>query len=542
MRIAVRFVHPETGTREVTLGDVPLIVGREHGGADVALADGRISRRHGRLWVADGEVWFEDLGSSNGSWVDGRRIQAPVLVKVDPPVVVGETALSRVAPSAALIEDGMTVQMHVPAAEGNVAEVLSAVPVGRYTAALYDVVQALLGSTSRELISRAMRIIHDVVPAAQRVAVVAWPPDDSGRLAHLVPPRDLESGGPAEVPTVSVSLARHAVQRGEALMLAASDPSDVQLSALRHGIRGAIYVPLITAETGAIGVLCVDTPRPATPYTADDLAFVRGVGGLLATALAAEQARDEVRRIETEARALEARRDAMAAFLQIASHDLRNPLTVILVGAKALRQDPALVERLSESIVNAGNRAMDLIRTYLELAALDAGQGISLSCGDVDVRRLVDDEIAFVTAAATRRRLEGLTFHSDVRCERVWADPHRLRQILGNLLSNAIKYSPDGGEISVEVEDGPAGVTFHVRDQGVGISAENQALLFRQFQRVDNSVAEGIGLGLWLTAALVAAHRGRIWLCSSEDEGSTFSFMLPHASPGATTAPTPAPA
>jgi signal transduction histidine kinase len=506
--IGVRFVHPEHGAVDVEVGPEPRVVGRENGGADIVLGDGRVSRRHGKIWERDGAVWYEDLGSSNGSWRDGRRLTEPVRVERERMVVLGETSLTLAGPS-------MTLQMHA-VAEAHVAQVLSVARPAGHTAALYDFVEAMVGLGRDELIARALEVIRATVSSAQRLCVMGWPPREDGGLEPLVASQGTESGASP----VSVSLAREAVGRGEALLLSDSvgEMPAVEASVMRHGIRSAIYVPLSGSGEEAMGVLCVDTPRPALGFGADDFQFVRAVGGLLSTALAGLEAR-------AHAEAVQARRDAMVAFLKIASHDLRNPLTVILVGAKAIRahRDPQIVAKLADHILNAGHRALDLIRTYLEIAALDAGQVLTLRREMVDAAALVEEEIAFARAAVEERHLEGLTIEGRVECGPLSADPQRLRQILANLLSNAIKYSPEGGKVLLRVEEGPV---FHVSDQGVGISPDDQRRLFGQFQRVGNNAAEGIGLGLWLTAALVTAHGGRIWVESEEGRGSTFSFTL----------------
>lgn len=486
--ILVRFEHPEAGSVEVAVGEKPLVVGRE--GSDVVLGDGRVSRRHGRLWREGDAVLFEDTGSSNGSWLDGKRLTGPVKVEQDRHIVVGETAL-RLSDAG-----GMSLQMRVQA-EGAVDL------TSRYTASLYEFVQALLVSSSEELIALAMRTIAETVPAAQRVTAVSWPD-----LLPLLPDQD-----PAGV---SASMARYAVTNREAILLSedALEQPDIAASVVRHGIRSAIYAPLHD-----FGVLCVDTPRPSIPFSAEDLQFVRALGALLATALVAERQRQEVRRIETEAREVQARRDAMASFLKIASHDLRNPVGVALSASKMILQTPALSDSLLPCIVEASERAMDLIHTYLEMAGLDAGQMVRLERTWLDVPSLVQGEIEFNQISLTRK----LSFVPKVSCSKVYADPQRLRQILGNLLSNAIKYSPEGGQITIEASEG---VVFRVRDQGKGIAPEDQERLFRQFERLDD-LHKGVGLGLWLTSCLVAAHGGKIWVECAPGEGATLAFTIP---------------
>ena len=114
-------------------------------------------------------------------------------------------------------------------------------------------------------------------------------------------------------------------------------------------------------------------------------------------------------------------------------------------------------------------------------------------------------------------------------------DRDRLDQVLSNLLSNAIKYSPSGGEILLRVEVLGAIVQVSVRDQGAGIAADQLPRLFDRFYRGPQAqaTAPGLGLGLSITKALVAAHGGRIWTESpGPGQGATFRFTLPYQPPG----------
>ena len=137
----------------------------------------------------------------------------------------------------------------------------------------------------------------------------------------------------------------------------------------------------------------------------------------------------------------------------------------------------------------------------------------------------------------------------------VVADSARLEQVVGNLLSNAVKYSPEGGAITVSVEIEPEGdvdrtnaadgtdatagsaksaqqVTVRIRDQGIGIPADEQAQLFQRFARASNGPDHGIsgaGLGLFVCRELLERQGGRIWFKSTEGVGTTFSLTLPLA-------------
>lgn len=224
---------------------------------------------------------------------------------------------------------------------------------------------------------------------------------------------------------------------------------------------------------------------------------------------------------------LKARQDAMLSFLSIASHDLRNPMTVIRLGAELLKRCRTMeqVHTNADRLKDAGRRAEALIETYLAASAATRGS-LLVDRSTIDLASLVGEEIEFIRGALSHA--DKLDFVAKVDCPECEADPQKLRQILANLISNAAKYSPGGGEVRVEVEEVGSEVRFRVSDQGVGMTADDQDQLFTQFKRVgDRKIAGGIGIGLWLTRALVRAHGGQIWVESTPGSGSAFYFTIP---------------
>jgi signal transduction histidine kinase len=130
----------------------------------------------------------------------------------------------------------------------------------------------------------------------------------------------------------------------------------------------------------------------------------------------------------------------------------------------------------------------------------------------------------------------GDQFVFELRCEddlpAVYADYDRTRTVLENLVSNAIKYSPEGGTIRVAARAEGQHLLVSVSDQGIGIAAEDQARIFERFYRVDNRLrreTQGVGLGLFLSRAIVEAQGGRIWVDSQPARGTRFSLTLPFA-------------
>jgi signal transduction histidine kinase len=268
---------------------------------------------------------------------------------------------------------------------------------------------------------------------------------------------------------------------------------------------------------------------PSIPFDEDSFQFIRAVGGLLSSALEAEKLREEAHVREMETRQAEAHRESLANFLKIASHDLKNPLTVVRACAQLIEHvdDIKTVRDLSSRILDAEMRAEALIKAYLEVSELQSTQALKLDLTLVDLQQAVDDEFRFIKTAF-QSKAKKWNFENKVEGVYVRADSQKLRQILNNLIGNAAKYSPQGGAVKVYAETMGDDVVIGVIDQGVGISQEDQTKLFNEFQRVgDRSVAPGTGLGLWLTAALVKAHGGKIWVESELGKGSTFFVSLP---------------
>ena len=128
-------------------------------------------------------------------------------------------------------------------------------------------------------------------------------------------------------------------------------------------------------------------------------------------------------------------------------------------------------------------------------------------------------------------RLELQTPRDDLTIE---CDASAVQQIMGNLLDNAAKYTPDGGQITVGMREGPGKVEIFVRDTGIGIAREHIPRLFERFYRVDKARSRelgGTGLGLAIVKHLVQAHNGAVWVESEVGTGSTFWFSLPLTQP-----------
>jgi signal transduction histidine kinase/ActR/RegA family two-component response regulator len=240
-------------------------------------------------------------------------------------------------------------------------------------------------------------------------------------------------------------------------------------------------------------------------------------------------------------------------FLSTVTHELRTPLTSVkgslqLVLGKSTALSPIDSELLHISLKNA-DRLIRLINDLLDISRLELGK-IELTFARVPIASLVEEAVAGLRAYAGAREIM-------IECEiaddvpPVEGDRDRLIQVLTNLISNAVKFSPAGGRVLVSATCDAETVAIAVRDWGIGIPASEQGRLFQRFQRVNpgQSAEPGTGLGLAISKAIVDRHGGSITLASREQDGSTFTILVPAArdqaqtarAPERTTTPTPPP-
>lgn len=219
-----------------------------------------------------------------------------------------------------------------------------------------------------------------------------------------------------------------------------------------------------------------------------------------------------------------------ADLLRAISHDLRSPLSVVVAQAQLLERRPegAMAQRAA-SIRVAARRMDVMIEELVDFASLDAGR-LELRLEPVDLAGFVR---ALIERLAGTLDTERLHLEAPGGVPRALADPDRLERIVVNLLSNAFKYSAPGSPIRVEILAGAHGPALVVRDAGPGIDPTELPRLFQRFfrGRRDRQVG-GIGLGLYVTRALVEAHGGRISVESRPGEGSAFRVELPAAGEG----------
>jgi chemotaxis family two-component system sensor kinase Cph1 len=236
---------------------------------------------------------------------------------------------------------------------------------------------------------------------------------------------------------------------------------------------------------------------------------------------------DLERRLSSEQRAVRARDEMLA----VVSHDLGNPLSVILLAAAHLlvrlpesgdRRARSLRESV-ELIQRATVRMKALIEDLLELEKLGA-KSFPLDVQPVESRDLLEDAVTDARPLADAKHISLVLDLSDP--PKIDADPHRISQVLSNLLGNAIKFTPEGGTVTLGAQPRDGVLSVTIADTGRGIAPEDLAHIFDRYWRPTASEGEGTGLGLYIARGIVEAHGGRVW-AESSPQGATFVFTLP---------------
>ncbi|MFZ5471405.1 MAG: ATP-binding protein, partial [Myxococcota bacterium] len=300
--------------------------------------------------------------------------------------------------------------------------------------------------------------------------------------------------------------------------------SEEHLRALRAiDPKSAIVVPLL-AGGEVIGAIAFASSTPSRRYTLEDLQLAEALA--LRAALSIENAR----LYRAARRAIQARDDVLG----IVAHDLRNPLHSILMQSELLRRHGKVSEHATqkpaETIRRSAMRMDRLIQDLLDVTRLEAGS-LSVERARVPVQQVISESLEAhrPLAAAASLNLRSTLEHA---LPDVWADRDRLLQVFENLIGNAVKFSTPGAEITLSATPREGEVLFQVTDTGPGVAQEDLPHLFDRFWQARKTGRSGAGLGLPIAKGIIEAHGGRIWVESTQEQGTTVFFTIPEGTAG----------
>ena len=283
----------------------------------------------------------------------------------------------------------------------------------------------------------------------------------------------------------------------------------------RHG--RSVVIPLDLRQSR--GAMVIMTGRLSPMFGDDELSRLRQYASSITAGL------DRVA-LNSRIAALER---AKTDFLNIASHELRGPMTVIkgyltMLDSGAMGELSPRARSVLPLLISKSDEVNWMVEQMIEAARLEEGR-LALKRRRADIIEVTEDAIDSV-----RMLLSGHELKVEFPVEPIEAevDPDRFQIVVRNLLSNAAKYSGPNTEIDVDVRHDGDHASISVRDHGVGISEADQRMLFTRFGRIETSAhVQGTGLGLWLSREIALMHDGDITVKSEPDKGSTFTFSVP---------------
>ncbi len=295
----------------------------------------------------------------------------------------------------------------------------------------------------------------------------------------------------------------------------------------QYGYRTIMAAPLLREGT-AIGSITVRRDE-VLPFSERQVEMLKTFADQAVIAIENVRLFHE---IEEKNRELEVASRHKSEFLANMSHELRTPLNAIIGFSEVLiaRMFGELGERQEEylkDILTSGQMLLSLINDILDLSKVEAGH-MELELAEFSLRQALDNSLMMVRERATNHGIR-LSLSVEDGVDVIEADERKVKQVLFNLLTNAVKFT-ERGRIDVTVRREDDDVAVAVKDTGIGIAPEDQALIFEEFRQVGRShlrKQEGTGLGLSLAKMLVELHGGRISVESEVGAGSTFTFAIP---------------
>ena len=583
----------EGQARVILLEQRRLTVGRAPD-QDLCLTDRKISGAHAILEVHAGGYRLRDLGSTNGTYINGVLLAGSKQLRLGDEIMFGKTRalFTDLDPRevdwpgtdterAASLDSGSDLgklDLHGPQtvkfrvqdierdlfdSEENLGSIAS---LQRRLQVLYRMTALTRspGPSVSQLLDQALELVLEVSDADRGAFFLV---DEATR--KLTPHGVRDRRGPTEARGISRTILKQVLTTGEAIISRDAQRDqrfEANQSIMTNNIRSALAVPL-HAQDEVLGVLHLDKRSARRPFESEDLQLAVIVAQQAAATIAnlrlfdairranseLESARDEILRWnqELEHKVAERTHEVQAQAERIAelsrqkdqllgtvAHDLRTPLTGMLgfaeVAISDLQAGSATEHTLEDLLVirQSAQEMSELLNDLLDVSRLEAGK-LRIEPRALDLGARIDGD---------RRRYEmwanskEIGFTAEVPSAPLWvmADPKRIQQVLNNLVSNAIKFSSPGGQIILGLGAGPDVVEVFVQDTGQGIAADDLDKVFASYEQTKTLATageHGAGLGLSIAKKLVEQHGGEIWVDSRPGVGSRFTFSLPRAEP-----------
>ncbi|HSP07411.1 MAG TPA: ATP-binding protein, partial [Acidobacteriota bacterium] len=530
-----------------------------------------ISRQHVRIDVTGERVVLSDLQSSNGTFVNGTRIDTSILKHGD---------ILRCGDITFSFREQLTILQEINSGVRMGFHELLINEKGRFSTSALKIKQKDLQQRTKDKlqilleVSEMLSSPEEIDILLQKIvdflfvimdvdrAAILMVNEESGLLESKIQRSAVEV---REGETIySRSIVNYVLQKSVSVISSDTreDPRFVTTgSILRQSIRSSICVPLKTRDK-VIGVVYVDNVTIPMRFVGEDLEFLSVFGNQAAVAIENSKLyrkiEEDARNRETELRRLvdertlelslekeraekvmilaeEANR-TKSQFLANMSHELRTPLNAIIGYSEMLQEEildlghDDLIPDLKR-IQTAGRHLLALINDILDLSKIEAGR-MELFLETFNMPFLLE-EVVTTVRPLMKKNNNTMEYKFGENLGSMYADMTRIRQVLFNLLSNASKFTKDG-IVTLTVDRTPVNgadwMVFRVSDSGIGMTAEQLGKLFQAFSQADPTIARrygGTGLGLVISLRFCQMMGGDIDVDSEPGKGTTFTVKIP---------------
>jgi len=534
---------PDKG-RTFQTGDEPVVLGRSS--EQAPLTDNTVSRRHAELRLVDGAWVIEDLGSSNGTYVNGVRIAKPTRLKRGDQIRLGSTLLvfagdedgqKQAETVRGLVDlDGAgkyvdsAIMASIPSNEDSVIiaapETADAVRAWRVMYSLSETLGSMF--SEQELLERVMDIIFEQVPV-DRGFILMLDVESQQLVPKVVRYRTRHGRGKQKQPiTTSRRIIDHVVHNREAVLCTnamtdrrfAAAGNKKEGSIHDYGLRSVICAPIM-ARDSLLGVIHIDCSMSAHTYNEEQLRLITAIG--YQTGLALENLKLLATRMQHE------RLVAAGETVAYLSHYIKNILQGLRSGAdlvemglgkgrmEIIRQGWQIVNRNLEKIYNL----------TMNMLAFSKEREPRLEY--VQLNHVVDEAVQLAQRTADERGIMLLT-DLEENMPPITIDSDGIMQVVLNIVMNALDAAPrESGIVHVRTRYEAADkiAVISISDNGPGIPEDQLKHIFKPFHSTKGNA--GTGLGLAVAKKIVEEHRGRIDVQTSPDEGTIFEIRLPAA-------------
>jgi signal transduction histidine kinase/pSer/pThr/pTyr-binding forkhead associated (FHA) protein len=514
---------------EVPVRQDTYVLGR-HDSCDIMLEDKTISRKHARLEIKDEEAFVEDLGSRNGTYVNGQKVARRQVTSKDT-IVIGKFTVTveglaastgKPAPPSRVEQRGeATILTSLDASKiGSGRDIKEGeVDPGAATerlSTLYELGQKLCGRLgTAEIAGTFLDMLLRVFEKADRAVVLV----EDRMSRELIPIAALDrKGEPGEI-RLSTTVV-NSVLREKCAVLCSDTTADERFAESRSlqdlRIKSIMCVPLLAADT-VIGMVEVSSGKGGITFSEDDLRLLTGLASEVSIALENARLYDQVEQSKRLA--------AIGQTVSGVAHCVKNVLNGIdgglFIAQKALESNNS--EKLEKGW-DMLNRNAGFLKT-LVLDMLDYSKQREPEYEEVDLAAYMEDLRSFVADRAATMKVD-LNFNTDESLKTVKLDVRQSKRAFLNIIGNAIEATPEGGRVEVSAERKSAEeFDLVIADTGTGIPEDKIDTIFEPFFSTKGS--KGTGLGLPVTKKIIEEHRGTIEIESEEGKGTTFRITIP---------------